>query len=67
MEFPLADGAPPQPGPPDQPPGGSEPPPGGPAARKGLSTGWIVALVIIAVILVGFGTCVAIVSSSGFG
>lgn len=61
----------PQPGPSgqppsDQPPSGSEPP-AGPAARKGLNTGCIVALVIVAVILVAFGTCLAIVNSSGFG
>jgi hypothetical protein len=57
---PHADG-----GPPDRPPEGSEPPPGAPAPRKGLPTGSIVALVIVAVILLVYGICVTVVSQSG--
>ena len=63
MGFPLTDEPPPQSGngPPDQPPEGNEPRPGGPAPRKGLSTVWIVALVIVALILLAFGICVTVV------
>ncbi len=64
----MTDEPPPQPGgPADQSPEASEPPPEGPAPSKGLSTGCLVALIIVAVILLLFGICVAVVSTSGFG
>ena len=59
---PHADG-----GPPDRPPEGSEPPPGAPEPRRGLPTGSIVALVIVALILLLFGTCVTLISQSVHG
>jgi len=65
MEVPLSEIPPQADGsPPDRPPEGSEPP-GPPAPRRGLSTGQIVALVIVAVALLAYGTCVAIVNSRG--
>ena len=51
----------------DRPPEGSEPPPGAPAPRRGLRTGSIVALVIVALILLLYGTCVTVVSQSAPG
>jgi hypothetical protein len=59
---PHADG-----GPPDRPPEGSEPPPGAPEPRRGLRTGSIVALVIVALILLIYGTCVTVISPSVHG
>jgi hypothetical protein len=56
---PHADG-----GPPDRPPESTKPPPGAPEPRRGLRTGTIVALVIVALILLLFGTCVTLVSQS---
>ena len=60
VQPPHADG-----GPPNGPPEGSEPPPRAPVPRRGLSTGWIVVLVIVAVILLALGICVAVVNQSG--
>ncbi len=59
---PHADG-----GPPDRPPEGTEPTPEAPEPRKGLPTGAMVALVIVAVILVLYGTCVTVLSPSVHG
>ena len=50
--------------PPYRPPEGGEPPPGVPEPRRGLRTGSIVALVIVAVILLVYGICVTVVSQS---
>jgi len=50
---------------PHWPSGSSEPPPGAPAPRRGLPTGAMVALVIVAVILLVYGICVTVISQSG--
>ena len=39
--------------------------PGQPPEKKGLSTGAIVAIVIVALILLVFGVCVAVLTFSG--
>jgi hypothetical protein len=49
---------------PHWPSGSSEPPPGAAEPRRGLRAGTIVALVIVALILLLFGTCVTLVSQS---
>jgi hypothetical protein len=59
---PVADG-----GPPDRPPESTKPPPGAPEPRRGLPTGAMVALVIVALILLLYGTCVTVLSQSVHG
>ena len=40
-------------------------PPSGPPQKKGLSNGWIVALIIVGIIVLLFGVCVALTSGGG--